>query len=147
MSMVSDEAQWYVQRGATVQGPYSTTEIGRFLLLGRVRNTDRVSRDGEWWEPVTQVPELIPDELLDLDSPEGWRRLLARRDAVDERRESRPVDMERRGGEQARLKHMRDDWSSHSVQSPSFVPWTLLALSLGVLGFVLYLNSVGPIGG
>ena len=40
----------------------------RFLLLGRVRNTDRVSRDGELWEPVTQVPELIPEELLNLQS-------------------------------------------------------------------------------
>ena len=53
--MVTDESQWYVQKGSRVQGPFSTNEVGRFLLLGRVRNTDRVSRDGELWEPVTQA--------------------------------------------------------------------------------------------
>jgi len=64
--MIVDEMQWYVQKGSRVQGPFSTSEVGRLLLLGRVRNTDRVSRDGELWEPVTQVPDLIPEELLNL---------------------------------------------------------------------------------
>jgi len=40
--MVTDESQWYVQKGARVQGPFSATEVGRFLLLGRVRNTGRI---------------------------------------------------------------------------------------------------------
>ena len=84
--MVADESQWYVQKGSRVQGPFSTTEVGRFLLLGRVRNTDRVSRDGELWEPVTQVPELIPEELLDLDSETGWQSYLESHKVEDERR-------------------------------------------------------------
>ena len=81
--MVTDESQWYVQKGSRVQGPFSTTEVGRFLLLGRVRNTDRVSRDGELWEPVTQVPELIPEELLNLQSDEGWNQFLNVRKVED----------------------------------------------------------------
>lgn len=60
-------AVWFVKKGSRVQGPFSVNEVSRFLLLGRVRNTDTVSRDGEIWEPVTQVPELVPEELLDLN--------------------------------------------------------------------------------
>ena len=36
-------------------------------MIGRVSKADNVSRDGEIWEPVTQVPELIPEELLGFD--------------------------------------------------------------------------------
>ena len=83
--MITDPAEWYVQKGARVQGPFSATEVGRFLMLGRVRRSDRVSRDGELWEPVTQVPELVPEELLNLDAPEGLERLSRARAAGDER--------------------------------------------------------------
>ena len=83
--MITDAAEWYVQKGARVQGPFSAAEVGRFLMLGRVRRCDRVSRDGELWEPVTQVPELVPEALLDLDSTDGWRRFLDARAAGDER--------------------------------------------------------------
>ena len=96
--MVADESQWYVQKGSRVQGPFSTNEVGRFLLLGRVRNTDRVSRDGELWEPVTQVPELIPEELLDLQSDEGWNQFLTVHKVSDERTVSLPVEVDRRMG-------------------------------------------------
>lgn len=82
---MAQDGQWYVQKGSRVQGPFTPDEVGRFLLLGRVRNTDRVSRDGEMWEPVTQVPELIPEELLDLGSETGWERYLASYSALDER--------------------------------------------------------------
>ena len=84
-AMVTDAAEWYVQKGARVQGPFSAAEVGRFLMLGRVRRSDRVSRDGELWEPVTQVPELVPEALLDLDSPDGWNRFADARAAGDER--------------------------------------------------------------
>jgi len=80
---VSDH--WYVQQGARLQGPYTSGDIRRYLLLGRVRHNDRVSKDGDLWEPVTQVPELIPEELLDLESEQGWKDYLAKYQAVDER--------------------------------------------------------------
>ena len=66
------DAKWYVRRGNRVQGPFLTNELGRFLLLGRLRNTDRVSCDGELWEPVTQVPELITEELLAIKVNDSW---------------------------------------------------------------------------
>jgi len=108
--MVTDESQWYVQKGSRVQGPFSTNEVGRFLLLGRVRNTDRVSRDGELWEPVTQVPELIPEELLNLQSDEGWNHFLTVRKGQDERHVEQPVEVERRTIPDPRPAELRDEW-------------------------------------
>jgi len=110
--MVTDESQWYVQKGSRVQGPFSATEVGRFLLLGRVRNTDRVSRDGEMWEPVTQVPELIPDELLDLQSDEGWSQFMRVRSASDERAQTRTVQVERRATSDVMPNKLREEWQS-----------------------------------
>jgi len=150
--MVTDEQQWYVQKGARVQGPYSTTEVGRYLLLGRVRNTDRVSRDGELWEPVTQVPELIPEELLDLDNEHGWRNFLHVRQQQDQRQHDASVAVERRG-EVAGMseagmpgagmpEQIRNDWIDQPAPQ-GLLPWSLLGITLTALGVVLYLNSVG----
>lgn len=141
--MVTDESQWYVQKGSRVQGPFSTNEVGRFLLLGRVRNTDRVSRDGELWEPVTQVPELIPEELLDLQSDHGWNQFLTVRRDADERLVYRDVAHERRSiPDPIPQQLLHEQWHvkpAHS--SPSLLPWSLLGITLAALGVVLYLNA------
>jgi len=139
--MVADESQWYVQKGSRVQGPFSTNEVGRFLLLGRVRNTDRVSRDGELWEPVTQVPELIPEELLNLQSDDGWNQFLQVRKVEDERHVERPVPEERRAFPDPLPEQLRDEWQTAAPPvSHSVLPWSLLGITLAALGVVLYLN-------
>jgi hypothetical protein len=76
---------WYVRRGPTIKGPYDVATLRRYLLLGRVRVTDRVSANGYTWQPLTQRGELIPQEMRDLGSPEGRARFEAARSAVDER--------------------------------------------------------------
>ncbi len=143
--MVTDESQWYVQKGSRVQGPFSTNEVGRFLLLGRVRNTDRVSRDGELWEPVTQVPELIPEELLNLQSDDGWNQFLNVRKATDERVVSTPVAVDRRAPSDPAPTQLREDWQplNSTDGSNSVLPWSLLGITLAALGVVLYLNASG----
>lgn len=82
----TDNNTWYVRRGATILGPYHVDTLRRYLLLGRVRVTDRVSADGHCWQPLTHRGELIPDEMQDLGSAEGRARFEAARQAVDERR-------------------------------------------------------------
>ena len=140
--MVTDESQWYVQKGSRVQGPFSTTEVGRFLLLGRVRNTDRVSRDGELWEPVTQVPELIPEELLNLQSDEGWNQFLKTRTEEDERKIELPVTPERRTIPDPEPVAIRNEWSAPANPAvQSLLPWSLLGITLAALSVVLYLNA------
>lgn len=146
--MVTDESQWYVQKGSRVQGPFSTNEVGRFLLLGRVRNTDRVSRDGELWEPVTQVPELIPEELLNLQSDDGWNRFLKVREGQDERRTDKKVATERRQVSDTVPQQLRDEWQAPSPpMTQSVLPWSLLGITLAALCVVLYLNASTGIAG
>lgn len=146
--MVTDESQWYVQKGSRVQGPFSTKEVGRFLLLGRVRNTDRVSRDGELWEPVTQVPELIPEELLNLQSDDGWNAFLKVRDNTDERVSATIVKQERRSFPDPVPEQLRDEWQvPPPTLSQSVLPWSLLGITLAALGVVLYLNASTGIAG
>ena len=141
--MVTDESQWYVQKGSRVQGPFSTTEVGRFLLLGRVRNTDRVSRDGELWEPVTQVPELIPEELLNLQSDEGWNQFLTIRTDEDERKLELLAVPERRTIPDPAPVAIRNEWSAPATAqtAQSILPWSLLGITLAALSVVLYLNA------
>lgn len=144
--MVSDESQWYIQKGSRVQGPYSAHEVGRYLLLGRVRNTDRVSRDGEIWEPVTQVPELIPEELLDLDTDVGFQRFVDARSREDQREENSEIVPDRRTIPEAMGEQIRNDWTTQEQhRSASALPWSLLGITLGALGIVLYLNSTGGV--
>ena len=147
--MVTDESQWYVQKGSRVQGPFSTNEVGRFLLLGRVRNTDRVSRDGELWEPVTQVPELIPEELLNLQSDDGWNQFLTIHKRTDERSGSIPVDVDRRASRDPVPVQIRDEWqnAAPSDTSNSVLPWSLLGITLAALGVVMYLNASSGVAG
>jgi len=140
--MVTDESQWYVQKGSRVQGPFSANEVGRFLLLGRVRNTDRVSRDGELWEPVTQVPELIPEELLDLDTDQGWQRFLHARTKTDEREIDANIMVERRTVPDETEEQLREEWYVEPEPvAQSFLPWSLLGITLAALGVVVYLNT------
>jgi len=84
-AMSESDHQWYVRRGSAVQGPYSLSQLRRYLLLGRVRLTDRVSDDGEHWLRITQRPDLIPPEMSDLGTEEGLARYEAARRALDER--------------------------------------------------------------
>lgn len=147
--MVTDEQQWYVQSGSRVQGPFSTVEVGRYLLLGRVRSNDRVSKDGELWEPVTQVPELIPEELLDLETDQGWNRYLASHDSLDERQSDTQTNvLERRVTDTRKTRRsVRQEWQTqkrtHSGNKQlSLLPIALLGVTLIALLFVIYLNAM-----
>ncbi len=150
--MVTEEQQWYVQKGSHVQGPYTTNEVGRYLLLGRVRNTDRVSKDGELWEPVTQVPELIPEELLNLDTDMGWKKYLQTHQQHDERQTqslaeiglAERAEAERRQNTPAsQATSIRNDWVTVQtrIRPVSLLPLCLLGVTLMVLLLVIYINS------
>ena len=115
---------------------------------GARQNTDRVSRDGELWEPVTQVPELIPEELLNLQSDDGWNAFLKVRDSKDERRSTTIVTQERRTFPDPVPEQLRDEWQAPPPpMSQSVLPWSLLGITLAALGVVLYLNASAGIAG
>lgn len=98
----AEKALWYTRREGDVRGPYPAGQIGRYILLGRIRDTDEVSQDAVRWEPLGAHPELLPPEMLDADSEEGRQRLLLARIREDER-----SGRDRRGGAGGRDGHDR----------------------------------------
>lgn len=61
------KAQWYVkQKSGRIQGAFMTSQIHELLILGRLKGDELVFREGQPEEPLSQVPELVPEELLTL---------------------------------------------------------------------------------
>lgn len=77
---------WYSRRGNEVRGPFPARQISRFILLGRIRETDELSVDQQHWQQVSELPVLIPEEMrLDAEDPEAHERLMIARMREDER--------------------------------------------------------------
>lgn len=77
---------WYTRRGMEIRGPFPAQQISRFILLGRIQDSDELSTDQHEWQKVTDVPLLIPAELKeDLTDPVAHERLLIARMREDER--------------------------------------------------------------
>ncbi len=128
----TDNNTWYVRRGTTILGPYDVDTLRRYLLLGRVRVTDRVSADGHSWQPLTQRGELIPEEMQDLGSAEGRARFEAARQAVDERRGGDD-------GEGAKRRPLRRRQTDAPSRTPGIrVIWTGLVVTA-----VIVLAAIG----
>ena len=89
MASASDNSQWYAMRDGRVRGPFNADYITRYILLGRIRLNDRLSRDQLTWYPVTDFPELLPEELSGLSTWDDYQQLVVARIRVDERIASR----------------------------------------------------------
>lgn len=135
MTADDENEYWYVRRGSSIQGPYDADQIHRYLLLGRVRLTDRISLDGENWQALTQRGELIPEEMRDLESEEGRARFEAARLAVDERGRDPAVDEPVAGGQRA-----EDSPGAGQVSRWSrtrFAALAVIALGLALAGYYM----------
>jgi hypothetical protein len=77
---------WYARCGNEVRGPFPAPQISRFILLGRIRESDELSTDQINWQSVSEMPILIPEELkADLSDPQAVERLRIARMREDER--------------------------------------------------------------
>ncbi|MGQ0657626.1 MAG: pentapeptide repeat-containing protein [Chromatiales bacterium] len=87
-----------MRRGDTVLGLFPTSLIKRYLILGRIRQTDELSLDREAWHPVSKYPMFAPNRLA-----EDSAMVLAREDErkPGDRRANEPPNnpyKERRSG-------------------------------------------------
>jgi len=156
---------WYVRRGDKVAGPFPSQVITNNALLGRVKPSDELSMDRLVWQALVDVPELLPQDLLELhteiDSEQRqWReeRLKAARRWADER-----INDERRHdgegneprGEERRKNTENPDVLAKPHHYPAAVPESgkraylgaaiaVAALLLLVLG-LLYFQPVNPV--
>lgn len=104
-----ESSRWYARRNGTIRGPFADEYVSRYILLGRIRLDDELSRDGSKWQPVTEFPQLLPKELSGLESWDDYHKLVMARikydERVSERRRNRPVQapgQERRTGKDRR---------------------------------------------
>ena len=78
--------QWYTRRNGVVRGPYPAQQVGRYILLGRICDSDELrSANGEW-KRLTDYPELIPAVMKLPPSVENRLKLKLARLQADERR-------------------------------------------------------------
>lgn len=77
---------WYTRREGEVRGPFPLAVIQNHVLLGRIHEQDELSTDGEHWGPLAEHPELIPDVMKNVHTPDDEAALRLARLRADERR-------------------------------------------------------------
>ena len=83
---MSNKQLWYMRRDKEIRGPFPPGLITRYILLGRILETDELSTDQTSWQCVNSLPNLIPDEMkLDLTVAENVEILRIARMREDER--------------------------------------------------------------
>jgi len=89
MKRQGETRAWYTRREGVVRGPFPACEITRYILLGRIRLEDELSRDLATWSPAKTLTGLLPHEMLNLSSWDDYQRYIEARVRVDERRSDR----------------------------------------------------------
>ncbi|MCP5429508.1 MAG: DUF4339 domain-containing protein [Chromatiaceae bacterium] len=55
--------EWFVRRGASVRGPFSSTKVRHFVLEGKLTLDDEVSADRNAWQAIGSVDEVVPLQM------------------------------------------------------------------------------------
>ncbi len=100
-SAMTGSNTWFIRRRGVVTGPYPAGLVSRYILLGRLLDTEEVSSNCQDWLLVKDVPELIPKVLQgDTSDPLFQERLLAARRWADERNLDRRAEREKQAAAQ-----------------------------------------------
>jgi hypothetical protein len=81
--------QWYSRRDGVVRGPFSSENVTRYILLGRIRHSDELSIDRQIWLEAEQVSGVMPDVMTRPGSRDEYQLYLEERMLADERVASR----------------------------------------------------------
>jgi hypothetical protein len=122
-------ASWFTRREGVIRGPFPAGEITRYILLGRIRLDDELSRDRATWMAARSLTGLLPHEMLSLSSWEDYQRYIEARMQVDERRADRrrdtcprcvaaPADRRVRVDRRQAESHRMLDWYVFGFQGP-----------------------------
>ncbi|MFQ5643410.1 MAG: pentapeptide repeat-containing protein [Thiogranum sp.] len=76
---------WFTRRDGIVRGPYPGRQVSRYILLGRIRESDEVKPEEGEWAGLSVYPELIPEVMKLPPSEENLEKLLIARMREDER--------------------------------------------------------------
>ena len=113
---------WFVRRNDDIRGPFPTTAISQFLLVGRLHKSDEVSEDQHSWLAISDVVELVPEVMkADLTDPANQSNLEASKHGADERtgeerrNEDGSIDEDQREGER-RVAESVDDHAERQAR-------------------------------
>jgi hypothetical protein len=113
----SQRVLWYTRRDGVVRGPYPQKQISRYILLGRIRDSDELMPADGGWDLLGAYPDLIPEVMKLPPTEENYQKLLRARMREDERqpgdRRDRDTDTpehikERRSGADRRRPEVDD---------------------------------------
>lgn len=76
---------WFVKRQGEIHGPFPQGQIQRDILLGRLHATTELSQNKQDWKPLSQLPQLLPEEIRHTASAEEREQLVLSRMHEDER--------------------------------------------------------------
>jgi hypothetical protein len=111
MEQRESAGRWYARRDGVIRGPFTASDVTRYILLGRISLDDDLSEDRITWQNVKSMAAMLPPELKQMSSWEDYQRLIIARMHADERKSSRrdaePVmdgmpESERRAGDDRR---------------------------------------------
>lgn len=109
---------WYTQRDGVVRGPYPEKQVSRYILLGRIRDTDELRPEGGDWKRVSDCPDLIPEVMKLPPTEENRQKLLIARMHEDERR---PGDRRGQAAGAAKLQERRSRPERRRVEAPELL--------------------------
>ena len=112
---------WYMRREKEIRGPFPSGLITRYILLGRLREDDELSTDQISWQPVSDNPDLIPDEMkLDLSIEENREKLRIARMREDER-EAGDRRAKQAANDNQKYQHKRSGKERRSSESTDII--------------------------
>jgi len=133
---------WYTRRGDLVRGPFPAGLISRYILLGRLLESDEVSHDRVQWLTIAEHPDLIPDVMKIVETPEDEERLMLARRHADERTVNESHDIERRVGDWQPCKEHHYHRLKSPVVEDEGVPRNHLRIVVSMLLFVTALALI-----
>jgi len=107
--LVSDAL--YVRRKNLVKGPYPRGLIRNFVLIGRLQLEDEVSSDKEYWYRIKEDKNLIPKEMISVESSVDKEHLSRAQRRQDERANDRREQGTFAGSNERRANDRREDES------------------------------------
>lgn len=141
---------WYVRRGDVVKGPFQTSLVQRYIILGRIKATDEVSLDREAWQHPGDHPMFSPAKLAEQrdsvlaredERKPGDRRhneppdnpYKERRSGVDRRADEAPETVERRQRRARVLQSLKPERQSNVVPAVMAAIATVVIVISGFL--------------
>ncbi|MFO8156165.1 MAG: pentapeptide repeat-containing protein [Pseudomonadota bacterium] len=139
--------KWYLRDGeGNSVGPFTTGQIQRWLLLGRLERDTAVSPDHEEWLTIEEyADELVPDVMnTDLSDPYNRDRLEAARRWADERQndDEGAFIIERRADpklEEVEMRRLHQKVMAAAANRPKEHAWWLLVVLL-LIGITIYFS-------